>query len=182
MTSETEVTALADGAKNCWSVISVLQRHCQKLECILDWFHIAKKLQNVSNALDEAFENSLDSVKWKLWHGQIDEALTKIELLKVNLTVEEKKSKLQGLYDYIKRNKQYIVNYEERTRNHQTYTSQVAESYIDSVINARHKKSGKMQWTRSGAHNVLQIRAMITSNEWQREWQKAVLSALGAVA
>lgn len=95
--------------------------------------------------------------------------------------MEEKKSKLQGLYDYIKRNKQYIVNYEERERNHQTYTSQVAESHIDSVINAPHKKNRKMQWTREGAHNVLQVRAMITSKEWQCEWQKAVLSALGAV-
>ena len=39
-----------------------------------------------------------------------------------------------------------------------------------------------MQWTRAGAHNVLQIRAMITSNEWERKWQQTVLSALGAVA
>lgn len=182
MSQETEVTALADGSKNCWSVISVVQPHCQRLECLLDWFHIGNTFQTVKNALGEVFEKSLDSVKWKVWHGQVDEALRKIELLKANLTDEEKSSKLQGLYDYIKRNKRYVVNYEERQQTNQTYTSQVAESHIESVINARHKKSGKMQWTRAGAHKVLQIRAMITSNEWERKWQQTVLSALGALA
>jgi len=59
---------------------------------------------------------------------------------------------------------------------------QVAESHIDSVLNARHKKTGKMQWSREGAHNVLQIRAEIISKGWPEQWQGAVLSALGAVA
>ena len=62
------------------------------------------------------------------------------------------------------------------------YISEVAESHIESVINARHKSNGKMQWTREGAHNVLQIRAIITDKEWESRWQGAVLSALGAVA
>ena len=43
---ETTVTALADGAKNCWSVLSALTPECETLECILDWFHIAQKFQN----------------------------------------------------------------------------------------------------------------------------------------
>lgn len=58
----------------------------------------------------------------------------------------------------------------------------MAESHIDSVINARHKRDGKMQWSRKGAHNVLQIRAAIVSQEWQSNWQRAVLPALGVAA
>ena len=53
-----------------------------------------------------------------------------------------------------------------------TYISEVAESHIESVINARHKSNGKMQWTREGAHNVLQIRAIITDKEWESRWQE----------
>src|SRR5919108_1077699 len=68
-----------------------------------------------------------------------------------------------------------------KTRN-QLYTSQVAESHIDTLINARHKRTKKMQWTREGAHHVLQIRAMMASEEWESKYQGAVLSALGAVA
>ncbi|MGA7953221.1 MAG: hypothetical protein WCA07_06830 [Gloeobacterales cyanobacterium] len=58
----------------------------------------------------------------------------------------------------------------------------MAESHIESFINARHKKSGKMRWSREGAHNVLPIRSEIISKDWPEQWQGAVLSALGAGA
>ena len=47
---ETHVTALADGAHNCWSVLLTIKQYCASLECILDWFHIGKKFQQVKNA------------------------------------------------------------------------------------------------------------------------------------
>jgi len=180
MTPDSQVTALADGAHNCWSVLSVVAPHCQTLECILDWFHIGKKFQNVKNALGEAFETSLESVKWKLWHGKARDALTKLVLLRDNITDEEQRSKMTGLHDYIQRNQAYLVNYEARDNAQIPYTSQVAESHIDTIINARHKKTRKMQWTREGAHHVLQIRAMIASEAWESKWQNAVLSTLTA--
>jgi hypothetical protein len=108
--------------------------------------------------------------------------LGKLNLLKDTLTDEKKKSQLQGLYDYLQRNQDYLANYESRKRANQIYTGQVAESHIDSLINARHKRSGKMQWSREGAHQVLQIRATMASREWESHWQETVLSALGAVA
>jgi len=81
LAEETKVTGLADGAKNCWSTLSALNPHCQILELILDWFHIAKKFQNVKGALGPAFEKSLDSAKWKLWQVKADAALAKLLLL-----------------------------------------------------------------------------------------------------
>ena len=39
-----------------------------------------------------------------------------------------------------------------------------------------------MQWTREGAHHVLQIRAAIISDEWTRRWQGAVLKSLTVAA
>lgn len=136
----------------------------------------------MKKALGESFAESLESSKWNVWHGNVEEALTRLEMLSVNISDSQKRSKLQGLYDYLKRNREYIVNYDERQVLFKTFTSQVAESHIASVINARHKKTGKMQWSREGAHNVLQIRAEIISKGWPEQWQGAVLSALGAVA
>ena len=182
MSQETKVTALADGAKNCWSVLSALTPECETLECILDWFHIAQKFQNVKNALGEAFTTSLESAKWKLWHGYPQDALTKLALLRDNSTDEGHRSKLIGLYEYLHRNQAYIVNYDARDQANKTYTSQVAESHVDALINARHKRTKKMQWTREGAHHVLQIRAMMASDEWESKSQDAVLLALGAAA
>lgn len=177
---DTQVTALADGANNCWSVIGAIQPYCGSLEWILDWFHIGKKFQIAKNALGETFEESLDNAKWKLWHGKSEEALAKLALLRDNLTDEKKKFKIVGLYNFIDSNQIYIINYEERAQTNKTYTSQVAESHIESLINARQKRSKKMQWTREGAHQVLQIRAKMVSKQWKQQWQEAVMSALGA--
>ncbi len=58
---KTKVTGLADGAKNCWSVLLTLKSHCQTLECILEEFHIAKKFQNVHQALGTTLSESLES-------------------------------------------------------------------------------------------------------------------------
>ena len=179
---ETKVTALADGAKNCWEVLLTLKPYCSTLECILDWFHIAQKFQQVKNALGEALAASLESAKWKLWHGHTDDALTKLAVLRDHVPDERQCSKLTGLYEYLHRNQAYLVNYDARAQANQTYTSQVAESHIETLINARHKRTKKMQWTREGAHGVLQIRAMMASDEWESKGQDAVLSALGAAA
>ena len=175
LSQETHLIALADGASNCWSAISSLEGYCQQLECILDWFHIGKKFQNVRSAVEEGFQDTLEGVKWKLWHGKSDEALTKLELLMTNVTTSTKRKKLEGLYKYLEGNKDYLVNYEEREREGKTYTSQVAESHIDTLINDRHKRKQKMQWTREGAHNVLQIRALMASDEWDDKWLDLVL-------
>ena len=182
LSQETQVTALADGAKNCWSVLSALTPECKTLECILDWFHIAQKFQQVKNALGEAFAPSLESAKGKLWHGNADDALTKLAVLRDNVSDEVQRSKLTGLYEYLHRNQAYIVNYDARSKSNKTYTSQVAESHVEALINARHKRTKKMQWTREGAHHVLQIRAMMASDEWESKCQDAVLLALRAAA
>lgn len=182
MKQETQVTALADGALNCWSVILSLAPHCKNLLCILDWFHIAMRFQNVRGAVDDAFKGTLEGVKWKLWHGKSNEALRKLELLMSNVTDTKKRSKLKKLYDYLESNQAYLVNYEERDQQNLSYTSQIAESHIDTIINARYKRTKKMQWTRNGAHNVLQISGLLESNEWSERWQTPVLSALMGAA
>jgi hypothetical protein len=178
MTENTIVTALADGALNCWSVVLSLEPHCKQLLCILDWFHIDMRFQNVGGTVEDAYKETLERVKWTLWHDKPDEALSKLKILMTNVLDDQKRSKLEKLYDYLKNNKAYLVNYEEREQQDKTYTSQVAEYHIESIINDRYKNSKKMQWTREGAHNVLQIRGMITSNEWDDSWQNPVLSAL----
>ncbi|MBV8887533.1 MAG: ISKra4 family transposase [Chroococcidiopsidaceae cyanobacterium CP_BM_RX_35] len=180
ISTETKVTGLADGALNCWSVLLSLQPHCQSLECILDWFYIGKRFQNVNQALGGDFEKSLESAKWELWHGKAEVALAKLALMRKNVKDSEKKAQLKGLSAYLKNNQDYLVNYEQRQQAGQTFTSQVAESYIESLINARHKRTGKMQWTREGAHQVLQIRAMMASNQWSEVGTRTVLSALVA--
>lgn len=132
--------------------------------------------------MEAAFQDTLERVKWTLWHGKPEEALSKLKILMTNVADSNKSDKLVDLDGYLSRNQAYLVNYQERAQQNQTYTSRVAESHIESIINARYKKSEKMQWTREGAHKVLQIRGVIASNEWGNRWQEPVLSALGVAA
>ncbi len=39
-----------------------------------------------------------------------------------------------------------------------------------------------MQWTREGAHSVLQVRASIMSNEWPLIWEDAVMNSFALAA
>jgi len=53
LNQEIKVIGLADGAKNCWNIIKSLSNHCLILLCILDWFHIGKKFENVDDQLSK---------------------------------------------------------------------------------------------------------------------------------
>ena len=48
------------------------------------------------------------------------------------------------------------------------YTSNVAEATVESQINVRFKRKQKMQWSRENAHNVLQLRTTVASDEWAK--------------
>lgn len=182
LTEKTMITALADGAKNCWSIINALEGHCKKLDRILDWFHIGKKFENVIKGINSEYSKELKTIKAEFWHGKAVAGLEMLEQLKTKITVAEEKSKVNGLLIYLKSNKDYIANYNKQAMENKPYTSQVAESTVEHLINDRHKKNQKMQWTREGAHNILQIRAAMASNEWDYIWQETILGALGIAA
>jgi hypothetical protein len=157
LTVQTKVMALADGAHNCWSVIFALKPHCQILECILDWFHIAQKFQHVKTALAGACDTAIDTAQWSLWQPNAPEALRKIAFIRDNITDEKHCSQLQRLHDYLKNNLDYLVDSDQRQKAKLVFTTQGIESQSDTLINARHKRKQKMQWPPEGAHNVLQI-------------------------
>ena len=66
-----------------------------------------------------------------------------------------------------------MVNYQKRQSENLPFTSTYAESSVNTVINTRQKNDKKMQWTREGAHSVLQIRTSKFSKKWEEDWNKA---------
>ena len=167
----TKLTCLTDGANNCWSITSSLQPYCKELINVLDWFHITKRFTIINNRItDVDFKNKLDKVKWFLWHGEAESALTRLTSLQSKINDEKLISDFQELYEYILRNQKYIVNYQERQTANLPFTSTIAESSVNELINTRQKNNKKMQWSREGAHNVLQIRASQFSKVWERDW------------
>ena len=60
----------------------------------------------------------------------------------------------------------------QRQKEGLVYTSNIAESTVNTLINNRQKGKQKMLWGRDGAHNVLQIRASVFSNSWKSDWNR----------
>jgi len=99
MTKETTVTCLADGADNCWSIAKSIKDDCQKVVCILDWFHISMKFQNIS--ISDEHSELYGKIKWHLWHGDSQAALGKLDELQELLLDHKTLLKLFKLANYI---------------------------------------------------------------------------------
>ena len=182
LTSDTKVTVIADGAKNCWDATEILSKECGEVEYILDWFHITKKFQPLLNHLTGEEKAKVESIKWNLWHGKHDKALEKLSEALKYFSDKNVTSKLKHIQTYLISNIDKLVHYEQRQKKSLVFTSSVAESTVEHIINDRYKKNHKMQWTRESAHNILQIRTSVASKEWNNVWENAVTGAIKQVA
>jgi len=169
----TKITCLTDGANNCWSIAEALKPVCSSLTKILDWFHITKRFTVLLNIINEDNKERLEKIKWHLWHGDGNKALLKLSEQIKDTTDDALLEKLEGLYRYISKNQNYLVNYQERHAVGLHISSTFAEITVNNLINSRQKRSQKMQWSREGAHNVLQIRTSLFSKTWNEDWTAA---------
>lgn len=172
MDKNTEVICLADGAENCCSIAHSIEAYCKNVTYIIDWLHIGMKFKNYSSAVPEKYKELYNNIKWNLWHGNADKALQSFDELNSLIDDRTALTKLNKLYIYIENNKSGIVNYEARKNSELIFTSNLAESTVNTLINERQKGKQKMLWTRDGAHNVLQIRASLNSKSWSKDWPK----------
>lgn len=174
MTENTEVIALADGAKNCWNIINYLANHCSLLTLILDWFHIGKYITNIKKQLP-SHEQIFNYVRDRLWFGDVTSASTRLSLLLNSKLSADEFKKIDNFHIYIKDNEDKIVNYNERKKLGLIYTSHIAESTVEHLLNERSKRKQKMSWSRNGLHAVLLIRASQSSNDWNSVWKNIIL-------
>ncbi len=171
ITAKTKVTALCDGAENCWNAAKTISVLCNnQVTYVLDWYHIKQKFESLANKVEDPYLSKLESIKWKIWHGESEEAITRLLSVYEVTSKYDYTDKIHELYKYLANNKEYLVNYVERKEQQLPYSSSIIESAIESIINERHKKKQKAQWSREGAHNVLQIRTSRVSNDWDNEW------------
>lgn len=166
----TNITCLADGAKNCWTVAHSISTECQQVLCILDWFHIGMKFKNNQSAISDDKKDEYEAVKWCLWHGNSEKAITKLQGLIDSTECSKSKNKLNKLQTYITNNKDKIVNYDQRDEKGLIYASSYAESTVNNLINVRQKNKQRMTWTREGAHQIIQIRAAKIGSNWEKDW------------
>ena len=174
MTDKTHITTLSDGARNCWNVAESLKPLCGGMTCILDWFHLSMKMQNI--ALPEELKMKFSKIKWHLWRGNVNAAIIRINQLIEKTSNNKVVNKLNKFLIYIQNNKDKIVNYKERKDKGLVFTSNLAESTVESLINQRCKGQQHMKWTREGLNPILQIRAHLNSRNWSSKWKTVMIN------
>ncbi|GAA4419125.1 hypothetical protein GCM10023187_53150 [Nibrella viscosa] len=181
------VEFLTDGAPTLRSLTAYLNPESTH---ILDWFHLTMRvtvlqqyalgLTKVDEVRGKEVTETLTSIKWHLWHGNTERALEKIDNLDIPL-VNHRADKLIGhKYDklkvfthylndfskYVRQNSSSIVDYSERHRYGERVSTGFVESTVNQVIAKRFVKHQQMQWSKKGAHLLLQARTKVLNEEW----------------
>ena len=113
-----------------------------------------------------ALQYRLERIKWRLWHGDGDEALTRAQGLAADVAalntaypgLKRLVKATAGLATYIENNIAAIPDYSERWHNSERISTAFAESTVNLVISRRFAKKQQMQWSKQGAHLLLQTR------------------------
>lgn len=108
----------------------------------------------------------LERIKWLLWHGNGHRARQHADDLRDDVKALELDSPHLGKFArsarefsvYIQSNEGSLINYGERFRSGERISSSIAESTVNAVVSKRFAKRQQMQWTRRGAHLLLQTR------------------------
>ena len=181
-----QVMFLSDGGSD---VRGVQQDLNPEAEHYLDWFHLtmqitvmgqyAKGLDTTPEKRDEGLK-LLESVKHYLWHGNVARARDKLEGLHDFLDQEgmagENVPKLSKSLDefeaYLAANEPLIPNYGERWRNQEKIATGFVESAVNQVVSKRFAKRQQMQWTKKGAHLLLQTRAQVLDGRLETTFRR----------
>jgi hypothetical protein len=142
----------------------------------LDWFHVAMRLTGLDQYAKglghhdpgeaAALQGRLARLKWRLWHGDAGEALARAHKLAADVAALDSAypglprfaTAAAGLATYIQNNAAALPNYGERYRTGEAISTAFVESTVNVVVSRRFAKKQQMQWSKTGAHLLLQTR------------------------
>lgn len=183
------ITFVSDGADNLRDLQFYLNPHA---EHVLDWFHLtmritlldqyAKGVARLDEKLAEEIRENLQRVKWYCWHGNVYEAQRHIGFIEMDaetLLYEQQEAHpsadhrkprkllkaIREFRSYIESNAAMIPNYGQRRHYGEAISTATVESIVNAVINKRFCKKQQMQWSREGAHLLLQNRTRTLNRE-----------------
>jgi hypothetical protein len=190
-----QLTFLSDGG----DTVRDLQLYLNpQAEHLLDWFHMAMRLtvlQQTAKGLPQTTSDgeeiyilrdevvrSLERLKWSLWHGSVYKAFQKLADLEMDLdvavastgdgTARKLLKAVEEFHTYIERNRAVIPNDGERYRYGERISTGFVESTVNQVISRRFCKKQQTQWTKRGAHLLLQTRVKTLNQELGAVFQR----------
>jgi len=183
-TSDTELTAFTDG---CSSMRSILADAGVTSLPILDWFHLAMRLQHAKQTADSlpadqpdqlqakaAIVEQVERLHWQAWNGKTEKAWRTIKQIrklmpafkggcgrKAGEPVRKLRRALGKVDGYLRSQSAWLVNYAERHRAGLRVGTAITEGTANFLVNRRMAKSQQMRWSRQGADLLLQVRCAV---------------------
>jgi len=184
-TDDTEVTAFTDG---CPGLRSVLVKAGVAKPPILDWFHIAMRVQHAAQSAaglstddparvlaKSVIVEEVERLRWRIWNGKAKNAKRSIDRIrKVMHVYKEERDHytrsspsrrlwhaLLDVDDYLKGQSSWLTNYAKRYRAGLRVGTSITEGTANFLVNRRMNKSQQMRWSRRGADFLLQVRCAV---------------------
>jgi len=184
-TDETEVTAFTDG---CPGLRCILADAGGMKPPILDWFHIAMRMQHVAQAASGLSTDSPDLVKakavivaevgrlrWRIWNGKAKNAQRSIDRIRKVMHVfkGERGHRPKGMSScklwsaphaadrYLRGQSAWLVNYAERHRAGLRVGTSITEGTANFLVNRRMNEAQQMRCSRRGADILLKVRCAV---------------------
>jgi hypothetical protein len=182
---ETVLTAFTDG---CSGLRRILAEAGITEAVMLDWFHIAMRLQHLEQiarglsaddpaqvAAKAVIVAEVDRLHWRLWNGKAKDAQISIDRIRAvmhhfqgehaqrqSIAPSRKLwTTLHALDGYLAGQSEWLVNYAERHRAGLRVGTAITEGTATFLVNRRMNKSQQMRWSRRGADLLLQVRCAV---------------------
>src|SRR4051794_7892749 len=183
----TEATVLTGFTDGCAGLRLILSAGITE-PAILDWFHIAMRLQHLEQTAGTLSTDTLvrreakaviveevERLHWRLWNGKAKDAQISIDRIRMvmhHFQGEQGQRKsiapsrklwtaLHALDGYLAGQSNWLVNYAERHRADLRVGTAITEGTANFLVNRRMNKSQQMRWSRRGADLLLQVRCAI---------------------
>jgi hypothetical protein len=199
-TPATLVTILSDGADG--------PRSLGEAACVgptyhvLDWFHLSMRIQHVAQAARSwpdvsvgdhqagtRLAETIERIRWRLWHGQVKRSLDLIEETKTTLEATAQTASpatpaelkvtqlLTDLKSYVCGHSDIIIDYATARRREEPISTAVTESTVQWLLHRRMNAQQQMRWSPRGAHLMLKVRCAVINGTLEHDHATAGRSA-----
>jgi hypothetical protein len=184
-TEDTALTAFTDG---CPGLRRILVDVGVVGPPILDWFHIAMRLQHLKQiasvlstetparaAAKAVIVGEVERLRWRIWNGKASNAQRSIKRIrKVMHSFKGERGHrtpgapsrklwhaLHEVDNYLSSQSSWLTNYAKRYRAGLRVGTSITEGTANFLVNRRMNKSQQMRWSRRGADLLLQVRCAV---------------------
>jgi len=184
-TGDTALTAFTDG---CPGLRRILADAGVTTRPMLDWFHVAMRLQHLKQIADglsaddparvaakAVIVEEVERLHWRIWNGKAKDAQISIDRIRAvrhhfrgepdqrRSTAPSRKlwTALRALDSYLVGQGAWLVNYAERHRAGLRVGTAITEGTANFLVNRRMNKSQQIRWSRRGADLLLQVRCAV---------------------